>query len=53
MDCSKCLWKDICVADDVCEDYFNEDSFIDTYIETNRAEYRDAWNTYLEEFYNA
>lgn len=52
MNCENCLWRDTCSADGICEHYY-DDNFIDTYIETSKREYREAWDTYLTEFYEA
>jgi hypothetical protein len=49
--CDKCLWREQCLSDEVCEHYtpVDEDEYIDEMIEKGRYEFRKEWFAYISQ----
>lgn len=52
--CNKCLWREQCVSDEVCEYYtpFEDgEEELDELIERRRYEFHKEWNEYITKVY--
>ena len=49
--CDKCLWREQCVADKVCEHFapMDEDEHIEQLIEEGRYEFYKEWFAYINQ----